>query len=84
MKAPTIHYNGTSRNELVRDAEEFADKLYDAIEAGKRMGPNGRDYYPQGADALTEADKSYVDLMHRLLAIHLEVQDYIEDVIEAK
>ena len=52
MILPTIHLNGTSREELreqVRCAHEAANDLRQAL---MEMTPNGRDYYPQGKDAI--------------------------------
>ena len=55
MTTPTIHGNGTSAAEL-RDLYTAA---YRAVtEAGDvlaKTGPSGRDYYPQGPDAIQRA-----------------------------
>jgi len=53
---PSVHANGTSKEELVRqhlDIMEAATALLKALQEG---APNARDYYPQGPDAtVTEA-----------------------------
>lgn len=42
---PVIHLNGTSKKELMRQAEEAGEALSKAIDALYKMTPNGRDYY---------------------------------------
>ena len=52
MTLPTIHLNGTDPKTLLGDAINAMDALRTAIEALDKTAPNGRDYYPQGSDAL--------------------------------
>lgn len=57
--APTVHLNGTSREQLlepVREALEAARKLEAALQAA---APNGRDYYTQNAAALSTAVRQH-------------------------
>lgn len=44
---PCVHMNGTSADELIRLRCDVIEKLHEAYEALKQMGPNGRDYYPE-------------------------------------
>ena len=55
MKIPTVHLNGTSKAELLRQVEAAAAGIRDAQRWLEAAGPNGRDYYPQGEGALREA-----------------------------
>ena len=55
MRIPTIHHNGTPREQLIDQVETAVCAMTDAITALERMAPNGRDYYPQGPEAITEA-----------------------------
>jgi hypothetical protein len=50
---PTVHLNGTSKERLLEDLR----KAHDAIEQARYAipVPHGRDYYPQGEDALGKA-----------------------------
>ncbi len=55
VRLPTIHLNGTSKQALL---DQLADAYSALDEALAKMGqacPNGRDYYPQGPDAIGEA-----------------------------
>lgn len=52
---PAIHLNGTSRAELLRAHTDALDLLRVACEQLCRCGPNGRDFYPKGQDAITAA-----------------------------
>ncbi len=44
---PTIHLNGTSKAELVKQVETAYVALNEAVEALRAMAPHGRDYYVQ-------------------------------------
>ena len=52
---PVIHLNGTSADELIRVRSEAYDALGVAYEALRQMSPNGRDYYPIDANAISIA-----------------------------
>lgn len=61
MMIPSIHLNGTSKSDLIEqqcDVRRAADALLDAL---RKAGPNGRDYYPQGTDALRKAQAEYAE-----------------------
>lgn len=76
MQRPTIHNNGTSREELTRLYTDAGGALYVAFKALSEAAPNGRDYYPQGAvafeaarrehEARQQAIKTVIDDMTRL------------------
>jgi hypothetical protein len=55
MLTPTIHLNGTSREALLRGFADAADAVRDALAAVQATYPNGRDFYPQGPGAITQA-----------------------------
>jgi len=52
---PTIHMNGTSREALLSAYEEAMTAIAAALRALEETAPNGRDYYPQGPDAIGAA-----------------------------
>jgi len=61
LVTPTVHSNGTSKEELVRQhlaVMEAATDLLKALEAGT---PHGRDYYPQGGNAHSNASKAWTE-----------------------
>ena len=52
---PTAHMNGTSAEELIRQARAAINAADTLIDMLRGMAPNGRDYYPQGPDAIVAA-----------------------------
>ena len=61
MKKPTIHLNGSSAKSL---REEYLNAYYalnQAIDAIHKIDVNGRDYYPQGPDAATQARDEHME-----------------------
>jgi len=57
MSIPTVHLNGTSRDSLVQQRLNLIDALGDVEKAIGKAWPHGRDYYPQGPDALSAAQR---------------------------
>lgn len=82
MTLPTIHLNGTSKERLVDALCDASNALNEAYEALKQTAPNGRDYYPQGNDALAAATSEHMDRLRRLDAIKDEV-DQLAMAIDA-
>lgn len=73
MQLPTIHKNGTGKVVLVGallEASEALDLAYDALKA---TAPNGRDYYPQGAEAMRRATAEHVGRLERVAAVKREI-----------
>ena len=69
MLVPTVHLNGTSKQELLnQNAIAIAD-IEAARESLQAAAPNGRDYYPQGPTALKQATAEHLDRVRRLDAI---------------
>lgn len=82
MMLPTIHLNGTSPEEL-RDQLSRAERAADALrEALMGMAPHGRDYYPQGDDAVYVAVIEHGERLAKLNLIMLDIEALIEHVIE--
>ena len=75
MIAPTIHLNGTSRDEISRQLEEAYAAVNAAIDALKRAAPNGRDYYPQGLDAIDRAMDEHFARMLKLQSVADEIEN---------
>jgi hypothetical protein len=74
MLTPTIHLNGTSREALLRGFADAADAVRDALAAVQATYPNGRDFYPQGPGAITQA------MTIRLLTGHISAETaYVVD-----
>lgn len=78
LTIPTIHLNGTSRNELHRQWSEAWDAIQIAYEAIKQSGPNGRDYYLDGPQALSAAVGDHMRRLQRIQDVMDEFQLLIE------
>ena len=72
---PTVHLNGTSPESLFEQAQKAHAALQAAFDALCDMQPNGRDYYPQGEDAIGRARKEHGERMAKVSAVLLEVQE---------
>lgn len=79
MQIPTIHLNGTSKEELVEALCNARAAIDDAITALRKTTPNGRDYYPQGPKATEWAVAEHSVRVHKLM----EVRDEIEELAVA-
>ena len=55
MALPTVHLNGTSREELVQLRLDVVKAIREAVVALRKAAPHGRDYYVQGPDAYKTA-----------------------------
>ena len=83
MIPPTIHMNGTAACDLIEDLTRASASLYQAILDVQRAGPNGRDYYPQGPDAISRAIADHVWRLKRLTDVRQELEDIIEHVAKS-
>lgn len=79
LVTPTVHLNGTSKEELVQGriaVIEAAQALRDALQ---RAAPNARDYYPQGDDAYKLARAAWTE---RQLMIDKLIDDVQMDAMK--
>lgn len=83
MILPTIHHNGTSKDSLISDLCGVSAALELAYQAMKQASPNGRDYYPQGADAIGIATNEHMDRLRRLDALKTEIDTMTRAIDEA-
>jgi hypothetical protein len=74
MMTPTVHLNGTSREDLRLQYLQAIAALHLAAKALAGTCPNGRDYYPQGPDAIQRALQEHCDRSERLDALITEMQ----------
>lgn len=73
MMIPTIHLNGTSRDELQRQLIAAIEAVRGAVETVAKAGPHGRDYYPQGPDAINTALAEHYARLEKLDAVYKEL-----------
>jgi hypothetical protein len=81
---PIIHNNGTSPDDLI---EQWSDVLQAAVllqDALGRASPNGRDYYPAGADKLSRAQEEHRNRALRLKWIMDDAHQIIEYVADER
>lgn len=80
---PTVHLNGTSREELQRLRLDACHALNFAMEALSDMAPNCRDYYvSRDPEAMTKAGKQHNRRMETLRTLRDEIYAEIEALDE--
>lgn len=83
LTKPTIHLNGSGRDRLSEALEEARAALRKAIEAVQATAPNGRDYYPQGPDAIRVATIEHGNRMNYLQIVDRELAELHEHVVDS-
>lgn len=83
LMKPTIHLNGTSRDNLAEPLEQARTAVRKAIEAVQATAPNGRDYYPQGPDAIRTATIEHGNRLNYLQIVDRELAELHEHVLDA-
>jgi hypothetical protein len=84
MMLPTIHLNGTTASDLLEGYIECGHSLRQAIKDLENHGPNGRDWYPQGPNAIWEAQREHAariakvaEVLHDIEALAEHVADHV-------
>ena len=80
MTKPTVHLNGTSRDELKRQLKKAYGSIFDAIRDVAAAAPNARDYYPQGPTIYAAAAAEHRSRVDRLVAVQAELLELFEAV----
>ena len=83
MQRPTIHSNGTSRDALLADYRNALNALREARAKLQDAAPNGRDYYPQGNEAIVAASREHRARMAKLEEVTREITEIGEAVATA-
>ncbi|MFY9341217.1 MAG: hypothetical protein WAT39_01925 [Planctomycetota bacterium] len=78
MMLPTIHTNGTAHGRLLDDALGAAEAIRDAIAKHAAIAPNGRDYYPQGPNAIEIAQREHASRASLLVEALLDLERYVD------
>ena len=79
---PSVHLNGTSKDELERQLGEALEAVRDALRKLDDAAPNGRDYYVQSKDAHTMAVNQFVQRRAKLASVATELESIWEGVNE--
>ncbi len=82
MILPTIHSNGTTKDELIKPLLVVAEKLEEAYQALKLCAPNGRDYYPQSNTAIYTATDEHMARLRAIDKIKQEIEEYTIAICE--
>jgi len=83
LTVPTVHFNGTSREELLRQVQDAGHAVFQAREALAKASPNARDYYPQGEHAYPAARAEHDRRALALLAVEQELSRLAEAIADA-
>ena len=75
MVKPTIHLNGTSASDLNAAYMSAWTAVNDAMFALAKCGPHGRDYYPQGDDAIVVAAREHRARMDMLRMVCSDLEE---------
>lgn len=70
---PTIHLNGTSREDLIGRLRAAGEALLGARHALESLAPHGRDYYPQGKGAIQQAMTEHYERLRRIDDVYEEI-----------
>jgi hypothetical protein len=80
MMTPTIHSNGTSRQELLEGYLSAIAALNRAIDQVSLTAPDGRGYYVQDGIAYRQASNEHMNRIQRLNAVRQELIDIAENI----
>jgi hypothetical protein len=82
IRAPTVHLNGTSRDGLLTGYRDAYEAVSEAIDKLAACSPHGRDYYPQGEQAIVEAGREHRLRIKRLTEVKNDLETLAISVAE--
>ena len=82
MVLPTVHLNGTSRDDLVEQRLAIVDALRLVANAIADGWPDARDYYPQGQDAILAARELWRGRLDTLDFMRQEIEDEARAILD--
>lgn len=80
MKIPTVHLNGTSKDELLKLQLDARSAVQEALRALARATPHGRDFYPQGMGETVLALAEHASRVQRLQSVADELHIIAEGI----
>lgn len=82
MIKPSIHLNGTSAQSLAEQYSHAVTAVDKAIRCIEENGPNGRDYYPQGNDAMGIASREHAARCAKLTEVRDELRELMHHCLD--
>lgn len=83
MLLPTIHMNGTAASDLLEGYCECCHSLRKVLQDLRNHGPNGRDFYPQGTDALWTAQREHAARIAKVNEVLQDIEALAEHAANA-
>lgn len=80
MMVPTIHRNGTTRQELLRQQVAAMNAIDTALEAMGKASPHGRDFYPQSPSAFLTAAAEHQARVEALQGVRDQLMQLAEAI----
>lgn len=80
ISIPTVHMNGTGKDELLEQHIAVLEACRALTRALNAANPNGRDYYPQGAGALSAALAQHAARLLQVQTIAREINEISEGI----
>jgi hypothetical protein len=80
LLTPTVHLNGTSREELLDQLGNALTALHVATLVLGKAAPNGRDYYPQGEKVIYGALYQHKLRLQKLQEVIAELEAIGEQI----
>lgn len=84
LTMPTIHSNGTSREELHRGYRSAHSAVLTAMSRVGDSWPIGRDYYTRGPDVINQAIKEHRSRLERLDSVLQELESLCIHTMEPR
>jgi hypothetical protein len=84
MIIPTIHLNGTSKEELLRQLSKASIACANAEETLAAAMPHGRDYYPKGGAAIYQAQDEHRARIEKVATVRKEIDAIWEAIFQGK
>lgn len=84
MIMPSVHFNGTTREQLLETYQKVVDAVHTAHLALVSAYPNGRDYYPQGSIVIYTAVGEHLKRVEMLKSVKHELEQIIQHITEAE
>ena len=82
MMKPTIHSNGTGWDDLRGQYETVYRAAGELLEALSQAGPNGRDYYTQGDNAIATAVQEHRERYVAVEKIRADMLALVDNVYD--